>query len=274
MNGFERCELGLAMILAGAAPAMGQTSPLTWSRGVRGGVEVRSPLCAPANNGFSYSAPTNFNSWEFGASAGGVSCHEAENSYMIVNAGQSSRMTPSLIRAGTWAGCTRSEVVHPSVSVTVRSASWFEYSFYVDARTPYVLTCEGDRSGGTGRLVFTSPTGVLVDRAASEEGPFELSGELLVGVHTLVCTGTLEAQYPAGAVPEHEWGTMGFQLVMPSRTCPCDWNSDGAVESSDVFEYIAAFLGGGGDFDFDGVTNSQDFFDFLSCFFAPPGGCA
>ncbi len=55
--------------------------------------------------------------------------------------------------------------------------------------------------------------------------------------------------------------------------CPSDFNGDGATNSQDFFDFIAAFfaLSPTADFNGDNGVNSQDFFDFLTAFFA--GGC-
>jgi len=55
--------------------------------------------------------------------------------------------------------------------------------------------------------------------------------------------------------------------------CPCDWNTSGAVNSQDFFDFLAGFFQDNADFNDDMQTNSQDFFDFLACFFNPPAGC-
>ncbi len=57
----------------------------------------------------------------------------------------------------------------------------------------------------------------------------------------------------------------------PAAPCAPDWNSDGAVNSTDFFAFLTDFFGGSADFNLSGATDSQDFFDFLTAFFA---GCA
>ncbi|MBC7771898.1 MAG: hypothetical protein H7210_05345 [Pyrinomonadaceae bacterium] len=78
-------------------------------------------------------------------------------------------------------------------------------------------------------------------------------------------------------------GTFGGDFVScekancppPVPTCPCNFNSDGFLNSQDFFEFLTAFFTSAPEADYneDTFINSQDFFDFLSCFFAPPATC-
>ena len=56
------------------------------------------------------------------------------------------------------------------------------------------------------------------------------------------------------------------------RVCPADFNCDGAVSVSDIFDFLAGWFAGTPAADFNGVggINIQDIFDFLAAWFA---GC-
>jgi hypothetical protein len=63
--------------------------------------------------------------------------------------------------------------------------------------------------------------------------------------------------------------------IVVTGPCPCDFNTDGALNSQDFFDFLVAFFAqdASADFNNDTLVNSQDFFDFLGCFFSPPKGC-
>lgn len=91
-------------------------------------------------------------------------------------------------------------------------------------------------------------------------------GETARGVWTLNLTD--------GAVGQT--GTLsGWQLrlIGTTRPCPCDWNTLGGTTVQDVFDFLADWFGGLGDFNNDGAVSIQDIFDFLGCWFSPPGAC-
>lgn len=49
---------------------------------------------------------------------------------------------------------------------------------------------------------------------------------------------------------------------------PADFNIDGEVNSTDLFDFLTAFLGGGVDYDLSGQVDSADLFAFIEEFFA------
>ncbi len=63
-----------------------------------------------------------------------------------------------------------------------------------------------------------------------------------------------------------------WQLKLHGYTpgCFCDWNVSGTIGLQDLFDFLASFFAGNGDFDSNGTTSLQDLFDFLECWFA---GC-
>lgn len=56
--------------------------------------------------------------------------------------------------------------------------------------------------------------------------------------------------------------------------CRCDWNESSAITVQDIFDFLASYFAGNGDFNFSGTTTVQDIFDFLTCYFNPPPACA
>ncbi len=55
--------------------------------------------------------------------------------------------------------------------------------------------------------------------------------------------------------------------------CPCDWNHSGAISVQDIFDFLASYFGGAGDFNGQGGSTVQDIFDFLACYFGRPLPC-
>jgi hypothetical protein len=49
---------------------------------------------------------------------------------------------------------------------------------------------------------------------------------------------------------------------------PADCNLDGAINSTDYFDFSGMFFAGDADFNLDGVTDTNDYFQFLDEFFA------
>jgi hypothetical protein len=77
----------------------------------------------------------------------------------------------------------------------------------------------------------------------------------------------------ATARTEYFRGTGALFATLPfPPACAADFNADGAVNSQDFFDFLAAFFAGtpSADFNHDGVVNSQDFFELLTALFA---GC-
>lgn len=69
--------------------------------------------------------------------------------------------------------------------------------------------------------------------------------------------------------------TRGIDVPGAVATCPCDFNRNGATDSSDFFEYLNYFFiaSPAADFNHNGSVTSDDFFAFVDCFLNPPSGC-
>ena len=67
-------------------------------------------------------------------------------------------------------------------------------------------------------------------------------------------------------------GPFTSQAFTVTNPCAADFNGDGALNSQDYFDFLAAFFAENpaSDFNHDGILNSQDYFDFLNAFF---NGC-
>ncbi len=82
-----------------------------------------------------------------------------------------------------------------------------------------------------------------------------------------------------GVYPESEGGIGRFDLWCAAGvgSCPCDFNRDSVLNSSDFFEFINCLFSFNppcdSDFNRDGERNSSDLFEFLNCFFSYPAGC-
>jgi len=77
----------------------------------------------------------------------------------------------------------------------------------------------------------------------------------------------------SGITWENYGGDNPYQVrVNVSSACTADFNGDGAVNSQDFFDFLAAFFTSepAADFNQSGGIDSQDFFDFLTAFFT---GC-
>jgi hypothetical protein len=59
----------------------------------------------------------------------------------------------------------------------------------------------------------------------------------------------------------------GRILKIVPQYARADWNLDGAVNSSDFYDFLIDFLSGRADVTGDHLTNSQDLFDYLGMFF-------
>ena len=61
--------------------------------------------------------------------------------------------------------------------------------------------------------------------------------------------------------------------ILGGETCRCDWNDSDIVSVQDIFDFLASYFAGNGDFNQNGTTSTQDIFDFLTCYFGLPDPC-
>ncbi|UCD75621.1 MAG: hypothetical protein JSV91_01645, partial [Phycisphaerales bacterium] len=72
----------------------------------------------------------------------------------------------------------------------------------------------------------------------------------------------------AGAWAYSGWNVDDIAIwgVAPSNPCPCDVNDDGVVDIDDIFDVLAHWSEGPGDYDVnnDGIVDIDDVFDVLA----------
>lgn len=92
------------------------------------------------------------------------------------------------------------------------------------------------------------------------------------GYRMLTATGISDTGWIVGFGTTAAGKTTGYVLRPRSAPCPADFNADGAADSRDFFDFLAAFFvqAPSADITADGTVDSQDFFAFLGAFFA---GC-
>ncbi len=122
---------------------------------------------------------------------------------------------------------------------------------------------------GTGSAFIWDPVNGIRDlnRVLHDQYGLDLQGMFLYDARAISDDGLVIAGYGFDDRGEQEgW------IVNLRTGCTADFNGDGALNSQDFFDFLAAFFAGSANSDFndDGTINSQDFFDFLAAFFA---GC-
>ncbi len=142
---------------------------------------------------------------------------------------------------------------------------------------------------GDGAMVFCLeepntplPGSRVLGMRVDSMGDFVWAGSPIEIASTLSTKGRLPLAVAADGAALLAWednraGTIDVfaQRVNPDGTlggpsCAADWNTDGAANSQDFFDFLADLFMGDADFNMSGTTDSQDFFDFLTAFFA---GC-
>ncbi len=71
----------------------------------------------------------------------------------------------------------------------------------------------------------------------------------------------------------HGAGSSCNDVKCGANGCPCDGTTTAASITTDLFEFITAFMDGDADFNADGITDSRDLMGYLTCFINPPPSC-
>lgn len=143
-------------------------------------------------------------------------------------------------------------------------------------RVQVTLTAPHSRIGQL-RITLTSPSGTTVTLASTRFDntpggynqftfhPAAFWDERAAGTWTLKVADEV-------AVPANTGTLSSWQLTVYGHepACWCDWNLSGDLSIQDLFDFLASYFAGKGDFSGDGVIGMQDLFDFLACWF---GGC-
>jgi hypothetical protein len=270
-NGKWPQRLVMSAALLAAGPALAQMVPVAQHREIIASASVESMTCGNDSH-FDSDQATGFEAWDAQVGAGvcGISG----------GAMQSSLMTSSEIWLETSGTLTPDGGLESMTYYTGSYDSTFSFTFTVSRTTAYTWSGTlahpevGDEDISP-RVRLIGPDGLIYEMYCGEETtPFSTSGVLEPGQYTLSSAigGETSGSNSQGGPPSHSSIELVFSMTPPA--CPSDWNSDGAVNSQDFFDYLNDFFAGSADFNYDGSTDPQDFFDFLNSFFAPPVGCA
>ena len=141
------------------------------------------------------------------------------------------------------------------------------YTKRVFTPTPYVVELPATFAQdpvGTTYTLLTGPARATVLNPEAP-GPYRIirPDEGATGSEEIMFT----ANHPQGGTSNIGTVTLLYSEPGPPDGCPPDWNTDGAVNSQDFFDFLTDFFESEADYNDNGVTNSQDFFDFLADFF-------
>lgn len=69
-------------------------------------------------------------------------------------------------------------------------------------------------------------------------------------------------------VANNTFGCPGIRMELLASWFKSDWNADASISMQDLFDFLADYFGGQGDYTGEGVTSIEDVFAFLADWFA------
>lgn len=148
--------------------------------------------------------------------------------------------------------------------------AFFSVRFQIPQDAPFEVIGYANSQTGTPtdvELSLVSADGKLVWELQPNrpESGFVGAGVLEAGEYTMVASTLVRVEVDAHDADEARASLITSFHLGERVGCPCDWNEDGLLDTTDLFAFLHDFFANRADYNGSGETDSADFFAFVTC---------